>query len=77
MRVGTVTPSPSALRAELESYVLGDLLGPAGGDGEELTERTVRDRCLVGVFAPAIGAREEESGQRACQTGSQLVRWGG
>jgi hypothetical protein len=33
--------------------VLGDLLGPAGGEGEELTERTVRDRYLVGVLAPS------------------------
>ena len=33
--------------------VLGDLLGPAGGEDEELTERTVRDRYLVGVLAPS------------------------
>jgi hypothetical protein len=30
----------------------GDLLGPAGGEDEELTERTVRDRYLVSVLAP-------------------------
>jgi hypothetical protein len=36
--------------------VLGDLLGPAGGEGEELTERTVRDRYLVGVMAPSRSA---------------------
>jgi len=36
--------------------VLGDLLGPAGGEGEELTERTVRDRYLVGVLAPSRSA---------------------
>ncbi|MEJ7637266.1 MAG: hypothetical protein WKF75_04560, partial [Singulisphaera sp.] len=41
------------LRAELEAMVLGDLLGPAGGQDEELTERTVRDRYLVGVLAPS------------------------
>ena len=45
-------PSQHQIRAELESYVLGDLLGPAGGEGEELTERTVRDRYLVGKLAP-------------------------
>ena len=41
------------LRAELETIVLGDLLGPAGGGNEELTERTVRDRYIVGVLAPS------------------------
>ncbi len=45
--------SSSQLRAELEAMVLGDLLGPAGGEDEELTERTVRDRYLVGVLAPS------------------------
>ena len=50
--------------------VLGDLLGPAGGESEELTERTVRDRYLVGVLAPSrsanaaaepsVGEEEEE-----------------
>jgi hypothetical protein len=45
--------SPNQLRAELEAMVLGDLIGPAGGPTEELTERTVRDRYLVGVLAPS------------------------
>lgn len=54
----TSTPMPSQhqLRAELETMVLGDLLGPAGGETEELTERTVRDRYLVGVLAPSRSA---------------------
>src|SRR5258708_3367874 len=46
------TPSPVELRALLEEMVVGDLLGPAGGESEELTERNVRDRYLVGVLAP-------------------------
>ena len=46
-------PSPTQIRAELEAMVLGDLLGPAGGDIEELTERSVRDRYIVGVLAPS------------------------
>lgn len=50
------TVSQHQLRAELETMVLGDLLGPAGGEGEELTERTVRDRYLVGVMAPSRSA---------------------
>ena len=45
-------PSPTQLRAMLEEMVLGDLLGPAGGPDEELTERNVHDRYLVGVLAP-------------------------
>jgi hypothetical protein len=49
----TPTPSQFQIRAELEAMVLGDLLGPAGGENEELIERTVRDRYLVGVLAPS------------------------
>src|SRR3954470_7484902 len=45
-------PSPSQLRAMLEGRVAADLLGPAGGPDEEIVERTVRDRYLVGVLAP-------------------------
>ncbi|WP_417384170.1 DISARM system helicase DrmA [Gimesia sp.] len=46
-------PNQSEIRAELEAMVIGDLLGPAGGESEELTERTVRDRYIVGVLAPS------------------------
>lgn len=49
----TKVPNSNELRAELEAMVLGDLLGPAGGENEELTERTVRDRYIVGVLAPS------------------------
>ncbi|MFY8201286.1 MAG: hypothetical protein ACOVLE_11480 [Pirellula staleyi] len=52
-------PSQHQLRAELEQMVLGDLLGPAGGEHEELTERTVRDRYLVGVLAPSRGPAQK------------------
>jgi len=45
--------SDMQLRAKLEEMVIGDLLGPAGGENEELFERNVRDRYLVGVLAPA------------------------
>ncbi|MEI6415040.1 MAG: helicase, partial [Pseudomonadota bacterium] len=46
-------PSHHQIRAELETMVLRDLLGPAGGPDETITERTVRDRYLVGVLAPS------------------------
>lgn len=54
-------PSQTQLRAELEKMVIGDLLGPSGGESEELTERSVRDRYLVGVLAPSRGG--DSSGQ--------------
>src|SRR6266481_5861844 len=55
MTMSTLLDNPFApveLRALLEAMVVGDLLGPAGGPDEELTERNVRDRYLVGVLAP-------------------------
>jgi hypothetical protein len=45
-------PSPAQMREELEEMVLRDLLGPAGGDDEEVDEDRVRDRYLVGMLAP-------------------------
>jgi hypothetical protein len=45
-------PSPTELRDELERMVLADLLGPAGGPEEEVDERNVSDRYLVGMLAP-------------------------
>lgn len=45
-------PTPYELREELQKLVLADLLGPAGGEEEEVDERNVRDRYLVGMLAP-------------------------
>jgi hypothetical protein len=45
-------PSPTRIRQELLKAVLLDLLGPAAGPDEELDERNVRDRYLVGMLAP-------------------------
>lgn len=45
-------PTPTQLRDELERMVLADLLGPAGGPEEEVDERNVSDRYLVGMLAP-------------------------
>ena len=53
-------PSQHQLRAELEAMVLRDLLGSAGGEHEELTERTVRDRYLVGILVPNRGAVKKD-----------------
>src|SRR5437016_2793887 len=45
-------PSPSQLRSDLLRAVLLELLGPAAGPDEEIDERNVRDRYLVGMLAP-------------------------
>lgn len=45
-------PVPMQIRAELEEMVVKDLLGPAESAEEEIDERSVRDRYLVGVLAP-------------------------
>jgi hypothetical protein len=45
-------PSPAQMRAELQEMVVRDLLGPAGGEDEEVDEARVRDRYLVGMLAP-------------------------
>lgn len=47
-------PSPSQLRDQLEEMVLRDLLGPVGGEEEELDAEVarVRDRYLIGMLAP-------------------------
>lgn len=46
------TPSPLELRAELDKLVRQDLLGPAGGEHEEVEESSVRGRYIVGLLAP-------------------------
>src|ERR1700756_4161393 len=46
------SPSPTEIRSALVEAVLLDLLGPAHGPDEELDERNVRDRYLVGMLAP-------------------------
>src|SRR5438874_6363068 len=45
-------PSATKIREELLGAVLMDLLGPVHGPEEELDERNVRDRYLVGMLAP-------------------------
>ena len=56
--------TPSELRAEFQRMIVADLLGPVGGEGEELPGRgQVRDRYLVGALAPkgSIGVDPERS----------------
>lgn len=46
------TPTALDLRARLHEMVCKDLLGPAGGPEEEIDERNVRSRYIVGLLAP-------------------------
>lgn len=46
--------SPAQLRAQLEAAIVKDLLGPAGGETEEIDEARVSERYLVGLLAPKI-----------------------
>lgn len=40
------------LRVQLKAAVIADLLGPAGGEAEEVTESNVLGRYIVGLLAP-------------------------
>ena len=44
--------TPYQIREELQTLVLNDLLGPAGGPEEEVNELRVSERYLVGMLAP-------------------------
>lgn len=46
------TPTALELRTMLEEMVRKDLLGPAGGEEEEVTEPTISGRYIVGLLAP-------------------------
>ena len=46
------SPTPFQIRQELEAAILDELLGPAGGESEEVAERHVYERYLVGMLAP-------------------------
>jgi hypothetical protein len=68
------TPSPAAIRDELEKLVLLDLLGPAGGPEEEVNESSVQDRYLVGMLAPSykhIMPEEQEEVELAESSGGE------
>jgi hypothetical protein len=63
-------PSVQRVRAELEQKVIADLLGPAARPDKEVVERTVRDRCLVGVLAPR---RRKDEPPVECVAGAKSV----
>src|SRR5437016_3606995 len=53
-------PTYYEIRERLQQTVVTDMLGPAGGVGEELEERP-RDRYLVGMLAPRSRRTNDES----------------
>lgn len=59
-------PTPYQLRTELETAIIKDLLGPVGGETEEITESSVSDRYLVGLLAPQkrLVTQEEAAAQQ-------------
>src|SRR5262245_28692736 len=70
-------PSSMQIRAELEELVLNDLLGPAGGPAEEITEQSVRDRYLVGMLAPTRQHISPEEFDELAEGGVGTVEDGG
>jgi hypothetical protein len=52
--------SAAQLRQEFEDLIRRDLLGPAGGDNEVVTETSVRDRYLLGMLGPLKLTEPEE-----------------
>jgi hypothetical protein len=53
--------SLASLRQEFDDMIRRDLLGPAGGEQEIITEQSVRNRYLLGMLAPLnISETEDE-----------------
>jgi hypothetical protein len=69
-------PSPVAIRDELQRMVLADLLGPTGGEAEEIDEPSVRERYLVGMLAPKRQELSPEEFDELGQGGSGTVEDG-
>jgi len=62
--MSAASPSPlsaASLRQELEDLIRRDLLGPAGGEHEIVTEQSVRNRYLLGMLAPLKATLDTEA----------------
>jgi hypothetical protein len=69
-------PPVGEIRDEFQRLVLGDLLGPAGGPEEEVAERRVRDRYLVGALAPRRAALAPEEDDDFVPAGEESIEEG-
>jgi hypothetical protein len=68
------TLSKHGIRGKLESMLVGDLLGPSGGPNEEIIERKVRDRYVIGVLAPSRAhAESAPAGQEEDEEDTPLI----
>jgi len=50
-------PSAFAVRDELQALIIGELLGPAGGEQEEVAETRVTERYILGMLGPQRAVR--------------------
>src|SRR5262245_51207530 len=55
-------PRPYEIRRSLEEMILHELLGPGGGIDEEVNERHIYERYLVGMLAPLNNSYEAPGG---------------
>ncbi|MGB3517878.1 MAG: DISARM system helicase DrmA, partial [Elainellaceae cyanobacterium] len=55
------TATSFEIRQQLEERILKDLLGPAGGEYEEIDEGRVSDRYLVGLVAPLHRRKRQDA----------------
>jgi hypothetical protein len=58
-------PTPAELRTQLLDLIRHDLLGPANGPDEFVTEASVRERYVLGVLAPTSSATDADADQSA------------
>lgn len=66
--------TPYDIREELHQLIWHDLLGPVNGETEEVQERSVSNRYLVGVLAPKIRSKTpEESVEEAPEQQDDLA----
>ncbi len=63
--------STCAMREELFDLIRRDLLGPAGGEREIVTEQSVRNRYLLGRLAPRKEIEVEEEPLEELADGSE------
>lgn len=65
--------SPGSLRAELRGLFVKELMGPAGGPTEVVTEPRVHERYLLGALAPArvriLPESQDELAESDCREG--------
>src|SRR6185503_9358865 len=63
------TASSPEIRQKLQNAVMKELLGPANGPDEEVEDRRVSERYLVGILAPRHRAIEPEQSEELAQAG--------